>query len=164
MSKVNLIKNHKMLSNYTKSQNKPWFNEDCKNLRSEYFKVKNKLRKIPSDDLKEVFRLKSKNYKKMVKITQKKFSKNLHKRLRELKSKNPKDYWAIINKASNAQDKIGNISMEIFMNHFKELSKKEIIDKNPNYNDSENLITNLENNSEFNGKFTMDEILKSVKK
>ncbi len=105
---------------------KPWFDILCQNKRSEYFRVKNRLRKIHTLEAKAELKLKANEYKKLVRKTYRTYNKDLHKRLRNLKTSKPKEYWSILNKASNQKDKVGNIALQTFMEHFKKLSQKPV--------------------------------------
>ena len=41
-----------------------------------------------------------------------------------MKHKRPKEYWDIINKATDHKDKLGNIAMQAFTDHFRKLSQQ----------------------------------------
>lgn len=70
-----------------------------------------------------------------------------HSHLRRLNSKNPKEYWNIINKASNSLGSCNSISLQTFRNHFKELNETKPLSEEasrfiPDYFSSENIELN----------------------
>ena len=144
----------------------PWFNKECLDHRSEYFQFKNNLRKKHIDMPKLELKTKAKAYKKKIMVIRRKFYKDLNKNLRNLKSKNPKEYWNILNKATDINNtQIGKISLDTFMSYFKKLGSKdgEVVNKD--------LIKNLDppsnlnkQNEDINRDFTIDEIIAMVKK
>ena len=107
-----------------KKQNKPWFDKNCQSRRIDYIKVKNKLKKIKNVVSQTELKLKATEYKKIIKKTLKTYNKELHKKLRNLKVTKPRDYWDILNRASNHNEKLGNIALQTFMDHFKNLNTK----------------------------------------
>ena len=81
--------------------NKPWFDNECIEKRKKYFRVKNKLRKSKSYRDRLILRNEKKLYKKLIRFKLDKYCKDIHNKLRLLKSKNPKEYWNILSLSKN---------------------------------------------------------------
>ena len=79
-----------------KTSNKPWFDKDCKNKRAEYMRIKNRLKKIKTDEARGELKARAKAYKKIINRARKSFRKKFHKTIRNLKSNNAKDYWDLL--------------------------------------------------------------------
>ena len=105
-----------------KSSNKPWFNHECIQKRKEFFQAKNHYKKNQSTKNKHEMYLKSKTYRKAVKVANIDYHNELHSSLRNLRSENPKDYWAIINKAQGSETNQGDITLETFKSHFEHMN------------------------------------------
>ena len=98
---------------------KPWFDIECQKRRSDYYKIKNRLKKIEGSETK--LKTEGKKYAKFIQAKIKKYHKHLNKKLRNLKSTNPKEYWNILNKTTEGKQAIANISIDFFAEHFKKL-------------------------------------------
>ena len=53
------------------------------------------------------------------------YHRTLQNELRALKSKNPKDYWNILNNATGKPKKQGQISLDDLMHHFEKLNTRD---------------------------------------
>ena len=84
-------------SNKQNKINKPWFDHECREKRRNYFRIKNRLRKSKSFQDIAALKNETKSYKKFINRKYHKFNKNLHKKLRELKSTNPREYRNLLN-------------------------------------------------------------------
>ena len=128
---------------------------------SDFLRTKNKLRKVKTDVAKLEIKRQSKAYKKVINKARKIYNKQFISTLREMKNKKPKEYWDILNKATNQKDKIGNIAMEAFTQHLKKLSQKDFvdnpIDSRPN-NSFDPREINHSINEDINKHFTISEI------
>ena len=142
---------------------KSWFNEACETSRKNYFKAKNSIWKSKTVSQKNQcinnMKEKGKEYKQFISKVQKGYTKNLHKILRDRKIRNTREYWTILKNAQNLEKKEPKVPLRTFEKHFKKLNQ--------------NIFENIENtpptetdslNQEINMEFTLDEILKSVKK
>ena len=145
-----------------KKHNKPWFNRDCARLRADYFRVKNRLRRVKSDEVRQQLKQQASEYKKFIRNTFKTYNKNLLKKLRTLKTSQPKEYWDILNKATNNADKVGNIALQVFMDHFKKLSQKDPTEHVEEEFDPRKIDHSL--NEEINRPFTFTELQSTLKK
>ena len=154
-----------------KSENKPWFNEECSEKRKEFYQAKNNYKTKVCTANKEIMNQKSKIYRQSMKAAYKEYHNDLQKTLRNLKSSDPKEYWKIINSAAGSNTKIGNITIDSFMDHFKNLNKA---DTTATTQSPETNPTNPTNHAEdpiegeddlpFNQPVTVFEIRKAVKK
>lgn len=144
-----------------KSTNQPWFTKTCNLNRKLLYGAKHKCRRIRSVANKNRLKVCSKKYKTEMREARKTFNKEIHKKLRSIKSSNPKDYWAIIN---NDDKKVASrIKTEILFEHFKKLNQitnnDKTSDNTTNSNDNDSFSINDEN--PFNLPFTDEEITKS---
>ena len=73
---------------------KPWFDLSCRDERSSYFAAKNASKrrgeKATSNKL-------SKDFQKFLKSKRRDFTQEINKKIKNLKSVSPKDYWNILN-------------------------------------------------------------------
>ena len=107
----------------TRPQSKAFFNEECKVHRKLYHQAKNKHRSEKSDTTKMLLAEASRKYRKTVKAAYKEHFRDLHSKLRNLKSKNPKDYWSLINMDQKSKPKLSEIPAAAFLEHFEKLNK-----------------------------------------
>ena len=89
----NTVHNRKANS-YKSNNDKPWFDENCRNKRNEYFRVKNILKKSKSNDNR--LKIESKKYKKFIRNTSRKYFKKFHADIRNFKTKDPKKFWNLM--------------------------------------------------------------------
>jgi len=103
---------------------KEWFNEDCKQSRQLFCKAHNRYRSSKNDENFESMKVASRNYKRTMKICYRKHKKAVDKKIRNLKSTNPKEYWKIVNpKCRSGNDVFKQVSADALHEHFKKLSK-----------------------------------------
>ena len=79
----------------TKS-NKPWFNNACKNSKTNYWKHKRSLSKTSNTENITLKNL-AKQHKRLIRQVKRKYDKDFNDRLKYLKTFNPGEYWRIIN-------------------------------------------------------------------
>ena len=140
------------------------FDKECAKSRTEYFRVKKRLKKTRSTELQSELRNISKAYKRKIRSTSKKYYKSLNRKLRNLRSSNSKEFWDIINKECSDSTKDNNIALESFFEHFKNLSKDDNdINADNNHEFDPRTVTHGLN-EEINNPFTSDEIVKQIKK
>ena len=97
-----------------------------------------------------------------MKEASKTYHKDLHNNLHNLKSKNPKEYWAIINKAEGRENKMCNITIDSFMTNFKNLYNTETdLHATHHLQQTEN---KLEDNLPFNKPISEEEAVKLTRK
>ena len=144
-----------------KVNGKPWFNQACKERRKQFFQSK----AVYCKDKTYVNRYAkhaNRNYKKEINKQHKLYFKDFANKFRNMKSKNPKDYWKIINESRGDKDKeINTINTNTFFEHLKKLSFSEEEDQN-DY-DYENFANN-DDNAFFNSMFTAEEVRNGIHK
>ena len=115
---INIKKNRKR-----KSDNLLWFDSDCEKKRKEFFKAKNMARKYKSDPgLLEKRSNASKNYKKQLHVSFKKYQSKFIKNIRKTKSSDPKTFWKIINGSKlDKNEAYTEIASQTFFKHFSSL-------------------------------------------
>lgn len=163
----------------SKLNSNSWFGKDCQKLRSEYFKVKNRFKKLKTQDAKEDLRVVCSRYKKTVRKAKRDFTRKFHNNIRNLKKSNSTEYWKVLNKASGQETKMGNIKTSAFLQHFSKLNqmantksnsfdpRKISFDLNEEINKpiSESeiwvQIKNLKNNKSAGIDFVTNELLKN---
>ena len=100
----------------------------------------------------------SKKYKSIIRIQKNKFAREQNKKIKSLKSKDPRTYWKIVGPAGKEKDEATNkISLEIFCDHFKKLSENNIINT-----DADEIEIDLTNTSALNAPITQEEVLKAI--
>ena len=109
-----------------KTNHKPWFDDTCKQSRKDFFLAKNCFKNSPNASNKKNMNDKCKAYRKTIRSAYNSYHSDLQQKLRDLKTSNPKDFWDIINKEDGTKSKIGNISLDSFENHFKNLNLNDI--------------------------------------
>ena len=142
-----------------KSPNQPWFTRECAKGRKLLYSAKHKHRRIQSVVSESCFRRASKKYKKEIIKARKDFNKEIHIKLRNLKSSNPKEYWAILN--DDKKTKIGNIAVETMFEHFKKLSSAN---ETPSDDSQSGNEPTIESNLPFNSPFSEEELQKQTTK
>ena len=88
----------------------------------------------------------------------------LNKKIRYLRSNNAKEYWKLLNKSTEAKKEGIKLSLEVFLEHFKNLNEAPLLQEGPDAGDNPDLVTeNITNDSDeinehINAIFTSDEI------
>jgi hypothetical protein len=82
------------IQNNRKLPKKAWFNKNCELSRKEYHKAKNAYNSNSNSSTKENLRSSSKEYKAQINKEYKLYHTELMKKIRNLKSSDPKKYWA----------------------------------------------------------------------
>ena len=146
-----------------KTQNKPWFSYECKQARKQYRRSKNYFYRKRTEYARTKLKEKEKSYKKTLDKEIAIYRKQMGKKLKDMKSKNPKEYWNILNK-NTKQVKRSNIDIKLLFDFFSELNKPPEVSE-----EAQNLLQNeLENievtelNHKLNEKISQDEIKKCV--
>ena len=101
--------------------NKPWFNKNCNSFRKNYLQLKFRRGKKWSEAKDSTF----KEYKNVLGTRKKEFKKETETKLRSLKKNDTREYYNIINSATNCGKKETNISIDSLFGHFQKLSFKE---------------------------------------
>ena len=152
--KIMTIKGNSSKAKKNKQSSKPWFDKECLNRRSDYYRIKNRLKKIEGSE--KDLKIEGKKYTKFIQAKAKKYQKEFNKKLRNLKSTNPKEFWNILNKSSEGKHTLAKISIESFAKHFQKLGETNTdFDDEPAF-DPRNI--DHSNNEELNKDFTVNEI------
>ena len=143
---------------HKKELNKEWFSTDCKHARKEYRKSKRLCKRYGSNLFKERLRLAEKNYKKTMDDNIRSYHNNLRTKMKQLRRKNPREFWKIWNKTKNT-DTCG-ITTESLFNFFKEINRNNFNGENFEIN---NDLCEERSNSFLNERITVEEVLKAVR-
>ena len=138
---------------------KPWYNDKCRKARNGYYKTKNEYRNTKLEQGKAELVRGSKRYKKNLNCALHDYKKNIVKKLRHLKSTDPKQYWKILNNKTKANE--SEVLIEEFYKQFSKTAMEEdcnINSENVSSSDSNvNVLNGLEN--EFiNRVFSVNEV------
>ena len=105
---------------HRKTEACPWFDKECERKRKDFFRAKNRLKFSKCKKTKEDIHEKSKVYKKQLRTSFHKYQSKFIKKLKSLKSKDPKVYWKIINGSTlEKQAESAKLSSEVFLAHFQ---------------------------------------------
>ena len=100
-----------------------------------------------------------KKYKKLVLKTKKKYTKKFHSEIRNLKSRNPREFWKIISSESNNNSQSSKILFSEFVDHFREINEDPLFNGATSQSMSE-----LSTNDAINHQFTIMEIKSAIKR
>jgi len=157
----NFIETKMVSKRNTKTSQKQWFDRECKTARENYYRAKNKYRRLRTSVSHDEMLQSSKKYKKEINKKFKDFNNSIVNKLRGLKNTDPKSYWSLLNKYSGDKKTIvSNISNEAFHEHFSKLNEN-LADDNLQYADI-NLDELSYNNQMLNMPFSTDEIKKAI--
>ena len=105
-----------------RKRSKPWWNDDCEIHRKKFNHARRKYANDNSNEMR-VWKI---SQEKLIKDRSTKLSPNLIKILIKsyvfLQSKNPREYWQIINHADGRAAALSKSSCEIFAKHFQDLN------------------------------------------
>jgi hypothetical protein len=122
-----ITKNSKQKINNSKTH-KPWFTVQCKFQRQNYRKWKRKYKRYKT---KNELAAAETQYKRTLDISMSRHRKDLKNKLKTMRTKNPKEFWKILNKGK--RKKQPDIPVDTFFEFYKELNQK------PNQKDTPNL-------------------------
>ena len=97
-----------------------------------------------------------------MKDANKTYHRELHNNLRNLRSRNPKEYWAIIYKAESREAKPAKITLDSFESHFKNLNNREADTHTTQLKHQTEIIADI--TLSFNNPISREEVLKLTKK
>lgn len=140
---------------------KPWFDRDCFIKRKEYFRARNMNWRFKTAENRNNLIRCSKAYKKEINKKYNVYRKDFISKLRSLKTKDPKSYWSLLNKSTDAhKSTINKVSLETFYEHFKNLNNS-VDDQEVFPFDIQNADAN--NNFELNKTFTEEDVSRAIK-
>ncbi|MEW8546103.1 MAG: hypothetical protein AB2693_21495 [Candidatus Thiodiazotropha sp.] len=134
--------------------NSQWFGPDCKKARRTFLAAKRNYRTRNSEINKTILKQKSKAYKYMIRKHYRIFKRKRIKKLRTLKTNNPKAYWKTLNSKNKHENTECNLND--FYDFFQEINSAE------NDENSEDYDFDLPND-EINKPISKDEIEKAIK-
>ena len=150
----------------TSKQFKPWFDDKCKVARKNYRCSKGQYRRNRNEYFFNKFKENERTYKKTMDDSMKTYITLLKKKLKSMRSNNPKDFWKLINLGKKNKNKT-DISMDTLLDFFKDLNSSN---NNDNYHDDNDTDLDINNdlddenvNKIINGPITIDEIEKAIK-
>ena len=117
--------------NYRRKHKKqPWFNTSCEEKRKLFFQAKANDKVLNNEASKVDRQQASKAYKREINKQFRLFNSKMHKKLRVLKNKDPKEYWKILN-GSKSEKKAAHakLKLDTFTEHFKNLNKIDVEDE-----------------------------------
>ena len=136
--------------------NKPWFGAHCKTARRKYHLARRRYHLFKNYRNREHLTLCSREYKKIMNRYIAKHKMSTQKKIRNLASKSPKQYWKFINSLKKKTSKTAP-SLEEFYNHFKLLNTS---DDEP---DEVIFPDTPQTNEVLNSLFTQEEILRAIR-
>ena len=136
----------------------PWFDHDCHMKKKQFSLHKNRFKRRQNEQNEEAFKSEYKSYRKFINKKRHNFNKNLHKKLRNLKSSKPKEYWNLLN--PKIRKRTTDIEIQPLHDHFKMIN--DVISQNNADFDSNNI--SVEGDEELNKDFTYAEIINLINK
>jgi hypothetical protein len=140
---------------------KPWYNEECKRVKSEYLYIKKRFKVSKSPGIKREMKIKGKELRNICRKNKRNYEKGLHSKLKCMKNNNPKEYWNMLNSKKKSQTVNCNISLQTFTDHFKKLTESEIVTDVEFVNDNDEVMSDIYCN--INDPFSIDEVVKLCK-
>lgn len=141
--------------------NKKWFNQECRDARNTYHHVRRQYNKYKTAHFKNRLKTVSKLYKSVISKNVKQHKNAKISKLRNLKSKNSKDFWKIINSV-NSKKQENLPPLNDLYEYFKTLNEDSTGETSTTQ--PENFHTsNNDLNVSINLPFTENEILTAVK-
>ena len=144
---------------------KPWFTNKCRYARVNFRKAKRMYKKYRNSVFKDDLILKEKTYKRTMDQAIKEHSHNMRKKLRYIKTSNPKEYWKVINTGNYNKKCESKVDLIKFFEFFKERNTDKNVNIPSYVIDEEELdiLATLEANVFINEPITTEKILKCVK-
>ena len=99
---------------------KPWFNYECKSARNIYHKTRRLYNRFKTDYYKNMLKIVSKTYKNVLSNNAKRFNAEKIKKLRNLKTRDPKEYGRLLNE--DKQNKTSSVPINNFYQFFKTIN------------------------------------------
>ena len=148
-------------NNHPNNKNLLWFDNNCRRKRANFRKWA-RIHKQKQTVLTFENRRKAHgDYKKTLKSAYNRYVRDTHKRIRTLRSSDPKSYWKLVNGNSNDKKQVvDSISHEIFQKHFEQLSnipEDELFSSS--HADESGMV-----NEKLNDEIKNEEVLKNIKR
>ncbi len=141
---------------------KPWFTAQCAELRTQYRRVKGRLKLDRTNTALQVEMANAnKAYKRVLRKAQINSRRDCVNKIRELKQSNPKLYWKTLN-SSNHKKNSCNVPLNELYEHFKDINSADQLG-NDGAIDVDQVFTNNQNET-LNRPITEAEIIKVFKR
>lgn len=106
-----------------KSNNKPWFNKECRKARKNFHLAKKNHNNCKSEENLSHLKSQSKNYKRVMDECIKNYRKSITEKIKNVRTTNTKEYWKILN--STCKDKKCAVDINDYFNFIKGISETE---------------------------------------
>ena len=139
----------------------PWIDNECRNARKIYRRARRNHRIRTNLVMNAVVNRAYKQYKTLIDKNYNIFVSNTRKKIRKLRTTNPKKYWKIINGTkTEKQSEMSAISKEVLAEHFENLSNVEPGELfEPSLNENDVHVVN----EQLNAVITKEEVLKCIR-
>ena len=144
----------------------PWLDQDAIQRRKEYYRVKNKLKRLKK---KSMCNKKAREFRKYIKNKKREYHDQLNKKIRTLRSKNCKAYWDLLNQSTEGNKARSELCIKTLLEHFKKLSQNQEQEIEENIDDmifdsifETGEMPNNQHNK-LNIAFELDEIIKIIR-
>ena len=145
------------INNTATRKRKPWYNSECRRARNNYHYARKVYNKQKTEHNKNFLKCVSKTYKETIRTCLNSTKLVRVKKLRSLKSRNPKEYWKILNSENETND--CQVPINELHDFFKELNGH-------NTNNPQQLNAthehNIVENKEINESICENEIRKAI--
>ena len=124
--KLKMLKTKTVRTNHLPKQNNQWYSKECREQKIKYYKTRRQSMKDRNNTIlqKEV-KIAAKIYKKTVKKTKNQYNLQFANKLRNLNSKDPKEYWNILADKKTNNAKQTQPPSDDFLNFFRNMWKGE---------------------------------------
>ena len=146
----------------------PWMDQEAHIRRKDYYRVKNKLKRL---GLKSMCNKKAREFKKFMKAKKKKYHDQLNQQIRTLRSNNSKEYWDLLNRSVQGNKARNELSLKTLMEHFKKLSQCNKDDQTNDSNFDDLLLDDIFDSGNSDPKhdilnvcFDVDEVFTAIRK
>ena len=142
-----------------KSKNKPWFNGECRTARRKFHLAKRLYYRQTNTETRDNLKTTSKSYKRIMDNCIKNYKNGIARKLTELRSTNPKEYWKILN--SSNENKKCAVDIDRMFRFMSDMNAGDCDDDFLANSDNSDIASNDEI---LNSVITEDEIEKAVRK
>ena len=106
------------------NNNKKWFDKDCHIKKKDFHSAKNKFGFCKSKNNYDALRGTAREYTKAIRNAVRKYEKNFNRKLRSLRSSNPREFWKLIC-TNDGKQTTTKIKLDVLSNYFSHLNKDE---------------------------------------
>ena len=144
-------------------QNKPWFYSDCRKARNIYHNARKLYNRHNTSHYKNILKIVCEDYKRTISNSVKKYKGNKVQRIKQLRSKGPRDFWKIINSVDKKEELL--VPLEKLHDYFSSANNPIDTEITNETNDGNNVDQQyLQNiNEEVNKPIGETEILTAIK-